>query len=159
MYNTCADRGSWLKEKERSSCFSTGRRVFRAVSGYTFAFAFALFRLHFAVRSIAAVLRSFGRLPITGSRPSDSPRVIINIDRASRDLAYFFYHLPVERIAWAFPYAPPGLYTQLCWNAFDQRLKTFCFVPCWSVLGRFACRFRPGLKSQGATIHPHTWLQ
>ena len=58
--------------------------------------------------------RAFVRLHFvtTGTRPSDSPRVIINIDRASRDLAYFFYHLPVERVAWAFPYAPPGLYTQ-----------------------------------------------
>ena len=59
--------------------------------------------------------RAFVRLHFTttGSRPSDSPRVIINIDRASRDLAYFFYHLPVDRISWAFPYVPPGLYTQL----------------------------------------------
>ena len=65
-----------------------------------------------AFRSFALALPSARLVATTGSRPSDSPRVIINIDRASRDLAYFFYHLPVERVAWAFPYAPPGLYTQ-----------------------------------------------
>ena len=79
-------------------------------------------RPHIRVRSaLASLVRSlhatsFVRQPslsTTGSRPSDSPRVVINIDRASRDWAYFFYHLPVERFAWAFPYVPPGLYTQL----------------------------------------------
>ena len=83
------------------------------------------------VRSLHAT--SFVRqpsLPTTGSRPSDTPRVVINIDRASRDLAYFFYHLPVDRISWAFPYVPPGLYTQFClfvclFEAF--RLLTYMF--------------------------------
>ena len=67
--------------------------------------AFALLHSvrHFPVRSIAVALRSFDPFATTGSRPSDSPRVVIDIDRAARDIAYFFYHLPVERIAWAFP--------------------------------------------------------
>ena len=80
-----------------------------------FAFALALFCCLSHFRSVVrspSCLRSIV-LATTGSRPSDSPRVIINIDRASRDLAYFFYHLPVDRISWAFPYVPPGLFTQL----------------------------------------------
>ena len=113
------------------------------MSGYTFAFALALFRSHFAVRSIAAVLRSFGHLPITGSRPSDSPRVIINIDRASRDLAYFFYHLPVDRISWAFPYVPPGLYTQLVISR-SRELQAAAIDPVeWSLAARFSYLHRP----------------
>ena len=88
---------------------------------------------------------SFVRLHFvtTGTRPSDSPRVIINIDRASRDLAYFFYHLPVDRISWAFPYVPPGLYTQLVISR-SRELQASSLDPVeWSLAARFSYLHRP----------------
>ena len=91
-----------------------------------------------AFRSFAFALPFARLVATTGSRPSDSPRVIINIDRASRDLAYFFYHLPVERVAWAFPYAPPGLYTQLVISR-SRELQASSLDPIqWSVAARFS---------------------
>ena len=96
------------------------------------------------VRSLHAT--SFVRQPslsTTGSRPSDSPRVVINIDRASRDLAYFFYHLPVERIAWAFPYVPPGLYTQLVISRSRELQATSLDPVERSIAARFSYLHRP----------------
>ena len=93
--------------------FPKGAGCYWPVAGTPFvAFASALFAAFRSFVRRRAFVRS-AHFRATGSRPSDVPRTPINIDRASRDLAYFFYHLPVERIAWAFPYAPPGLYTQL----------------------------------------------
>ena len=102
--------------------------------------------LHFVPFVLSSVRRrAFVRLHFvtTGTRPSDSPRVIINIDRASRDLAYFFYHLPVERIAWAFPYVPPGLYTQLVISR-SRELQASALDPIeWSLAARFSYLHRP----------------
>ena len=115
--NTCSVRDSlWLKAQGKLCA----RAVFLQGAVWAtlcVAAPFALLsHLPSFVRSFARCHTSFVRLvATTGSRPSDSPRVPINIDRASRDLAYFLYHLPVDRISWAFPYVPPGLYTQLWW--------------------------------------------
>ena len=120
------------------------------------------FRICFRALSLLSHFRSVVRSPsclrpivlaTTGSRPSDSPRVVINIDRASRDLAYFFYHLPVDRISWAFPYVPPGLYTQLVISRSRELQATLEPVE-WSIGARFSLLHRPPMRR--VTPQPQT---
>ena len=138
MYNTCADRGSWLKKTSRPWCFLQGAGF---VGQWPTSLSLSLCILSCLpfVRSSPYVVRSVP-LAVTGSRPSDAPRTPINIDRASRDLAYFFYHLPVERVAWAFPYAPPGLYTQLYIYIYTNFILT---IPSTFSLRSTACSCNP----------------
>ena len=123
-------------------CFLAGRRAlltcgrghFRRIR------ASAPFALSF-VRLLARS-RSFGtlqpRVLVLRTRPG-----LYNIDRASRDLAYFFYHLPVDRISWAFPYVPPGLYTQLVISRSRELQATTLDPAEWSIAARFSYLHRP----------------
>ena len=107
----------------------------------------SLLRSSFAFRSFVR-LRAFVRsahFRATGSRPSDSPRAPVNIDRAARDLAYFFYHLPVDRISWAFPYVPPGLFTQLVISRSRELQATILDPAEWSIAARFSYLHRPAM--------------
>ena len=96
-----------------------------------------------AFRSFAFALPFARLVATTGSRPSDSPRVVIDIDRAARDIAYFFYHLPVDRISWAFPYVPPGLFTQLVISRSRELQATTLDPAEWSIAARFSYLHRP----------------
>ena len=105
----CQPSHTWLKKSERPLAFLQGAGSANLWLTFPFvAFASAPFVSVLSFDRRRALVRL--HFPTTGSRPSDSPRAPINVDRAARDIAYFFYHLPV--VSWAFPYVPPGLFTQ-----------------------------------------------
>ena len=84
---------------------------------------------------------SFVRLPFaTGSRSSDTGRPFVRVNRASRDLTYFFTRLPLDRVSWAFPYLSPGLFAQLVISRSSELQAALD-----PIAARFAWLHRPGM--------------
>ena len=104
-------RSRWLKKIGRPLGFLQGaaltccvRHCFRRVlASAPFLCSHRSFDCHRAVPYAFA----------TGTRPSDSRRAFARVDRAARDLAYFFHNIPFDRISWAISYLPGGLANSL----------------------------------------------
>ena len=138
----CQPSHTWLKKSERPLAFLQGAGSANLWLTFPFvAFASAPFVSVLSFDRRRALVRL--HFPTTGSRPSDSPRAPINVDRAARDIAYFFYHLPVDRISWAFPYVPPGLFTQLVISRSRELQATTLDPAEWSIAARFSYLQRP----------------